>query len=180
MVIYVLVTPVVVTATPTAVPPLTVSATPNQYPTHNGYKSQDDLQRELTAAGYTGPWDTASLLAAYDRATAPTATPLPTATPVPTASRPVLDPALAAECARFAFDFTAQVASYGMSGTAAGPFMQSVQNECNQSAINLGAFGVQCWEFANTRYMQANLNLSNGPPSTDLLFALYHSCTGGR
>lgn len=71
---------VVVTATPEA------TATPNPTPvvvmTRNGPKTQDQLQLELQTAGYTGPWDTDSMLAAFNRAyVAPTPTPLPTANP---------------------------------------------------------------------------------------------------
>jgi hypothetical protein len=40
------------------------------YPTRNGPKTESELQTELAAAGYTGPWDLASELNAYDRAAA--------------------------------------------------------------------------------------------------------------
>jgi hypothetical protein len=40
------------------------------YPTLNGPKTEAILRSELTAAGYSGPWNLESMLAAYDRATA--------------------------------------------------------------------------------------------------------------
>jgi hypothetical protein len=49
------------------------------YPTRNGPRTESALQAELTAAGYPGPWDLASVLNAYDSAT--TATSAPTAQP---------------------------------------------------------------------------------------------------
>jgi len=64
----------VVTAAPTPNP-----APPATYSTANGLKTESQLRDELSAAGYGGPWDTSSLLTAYQRATA---TPLPVLTGV--------------------------------------------------------------------------------------------------
>jgi hypothetical protein len=47
------------------------------YPTANGPRTAPDLQRELTAAGYTGPWDIASMLDEYGRAAQPRIDPYP-------------------------------------------------------------------------------------------------------
>jgi hypothetical protein len=55
------------------------STTVVTFPTRKGPRSADDLAIELAHAGYPGPWDVPSMLAAYDRATTPTATPMPTA-----------------------------------------------------------------------------------------------------
>jgi hypothetical protein len=52
------------------------------YNTRKGPKTAEQIRQELAAAGYPGPWDTTALLAAYDRATAPTPTPTPTPNPV--------------------------------------------------------------------------------------------------
>jgi hypothetical protein len=50
------------------------------YQTRNGLRSVEQLESELTAAGYGGPWDTVSMLAAYDRAGLPTIDPYPSDT----------------------------------------------------------------------------------------------------
>jgi hypothetical protein len=47
------------------------------YPTANGPRTAAQLQQELLAAGYAGPWDVESMLAAYDRAAAPRIDPYP-------------------------------------------------------------------------------------------------------
>jgi hypothetical protein len=49
-------------------PPPAVSAN-DQYSTSNGVKNSDAIQAELLKAGYSGPFDLLSLLAAYQRAT---------------------------------------------------------------------------------------------------------------
>jgi hypothetical protein len=50
------------------------------YQTRNGPRTVDQLQRELTASGYGGPRDTASMLVAYDRAGLPSIDPYTSAT----------------------------------------------------------------------------------------------------
>ncbi len=52
------------------------------YNTRKGTRTAEQIHQELSAAGYPGPWDIAAMLAAYDRATAPTPTPTPTPNPV--------------------------------------------------------------------------------------------------
>jgi hypothetical protein len=53
-----------------------IASTPEStYPTSNGPKTEAALRQELAAAGYSGPWDVPSLLAAYGRATALASTP---------------------------------------------------------------------------------------------------------
>ena len=47
------------------------------YQTRNGPRSAAQLQSELAAAGYSGPWDGASMVAAYDRAGLPSIDPYP-------------------------------------------------------------------------------------------------------
>lgn len=73
------------------------------YVTHNGQKTETQLRNELAKAGYDGPWDSRSMLAAYESAgqpapptamaappttapmlVQPTATGVPTSTPLPT------------------------------------------------------------------------------------------------
>ena len=56
----------------TAGPALAQSAPPTVavYQTRNGPKTADQLAVELQAAGYPGPWDVQSMLAAYGRASA--------------------------------------------------------------------------------------------------------------
>jgi len=41
------------------------------YETPNGRRTIADMRRELSGAGYSGPWDTESIVAAYRRTTAP-------------------------------------------------------------------------------------------------------------
>jgi hypothetical protein len=47
---------------------------PPTYPTRNGPRTETELRTELTALRYSGPWDVASMLAAYERAAEPPAT----------------------------------------------------------------------------------------------------------
>jgi hypothetical protein len=63
--------------------PLPTQTTPvPAYNTRNGPKTIDQIHQELASAGYQGPWDTDSMLVAYNRAyVAPTPTPLPTVSP---------------------------------------------------------------------------------------------------
>jgi hypothetical protein len=56
---------------------LAQSAPEPTYQTRNGARTAAQLQTELALAGYVGPWDTASMLAAYDRAGLPTIDPYP-------------------------------------------------------------------------------------------------------
>ncbi len=44
---------------------------PTTYMTRGGPKTEEQLRSELQAAGYPGPWDVDSMLAAYERAGAP-------------------------------------------------------------------------------------------------------------
>ena len=48
------------------------------YQTRNGQRTSAELHSELAAAGYAGPWDRQSMLAAYDRAGLPSIDPYPT------------------------------------------------------------------------------------------------------
>jgi hypothetical protein len=70
---------IVVTPTskvPAPTPPSLVSPPPSPEPTYQtrkGARTAGQLHDELMAAGYGGPWDVQSMLAAYQRATAPTA-----------------------------------------------------------------------------------------------------------
>lgn len=48
------------------------------YQTRNGPRTSAELHSELEAAGYAGPWDAPSMVAAYDRAGLPSIEPYPT------------------------------------------------------------------------------------------------------
>jgi hypothetical protein len=50
------------------------------FQTRNGPRTMEQLEHELAAAGYVGPWDSASMLAAYERAAAPSIDPYPSDT----------------------------------------------------------------------------------------------------
>jgi hypothetical protein len=58
-----------------AMPVPSVSAN-DRYSTSNGVKSAHDIQTELLAVGYSGPFDVPSLLAAYQRTTTSPVRPL--------------------------------------------------------------------------------------------------------
>jgi hypothetical protein len=79
------------------------------YQTRNGPRTADQLTLELTAAGYNGPWDAASMLSAYQGA-APEPTPIPIATPASTpqpaapAPLPPVQYDRQAQCVQFATD----------------------------------------------------------------------------
>jgi hypothetical protein len=66
-----------------ALVPASALADEPTYPTRNGPKTESALRTELQNAGYQGPWDLASELNAYDRATAPWPTSPPTPAPAP-------------------------------------------------------------------------------------------------
>jgi hypothetical protein len=171
----------VVTATPT--PTVAPTNTPATYTTRNGPKSEQDLRTELARAGYQGPWDLGALLTAYDRATAPTATPVPTRTPtpVPAPVRATLDPALASRCFQFAFDTTAAVARTAVPGHGAelAQGMVAIQNGCQQAATEHGSFGESCYEFAISRSFQAAIQGAAAGVSPSLVDTLYRNCLGG-
>jgi len=171
---------VVVTATPTSTAAPT--NTPTTYTTRNGLKSEQDLRTELAQSGYQGPWDLGALLTAYDRATAPTSTPIPTRTPipVPTPVRATIDPVLASRCFQFAFDTMAAVARTAAPGHGAEltQGMVAIQNGCQQAATQYGGFGENCYEFAISRWLQATIQ-AGGAVSATLVDTLYRSCLGG-
>jgi hypothetical protein len=161
-------------ATPTAVATATSVIS---YPTRKGPRTSDDLAGELRRAGYTGPWDVTSMLAAFDRATAPTPTPVSTATPVPAPIKPLLDPLLASRCFQFAFNVVAANATYMSRGADFSGFVQALENGCRQAAIDKGTVGEDCYEFAVNRTFQANLTAGGGV-SPSLIESLYGLCVG--
>jgi len=142
-----------------------------------GPRTAAELTTELSRAGYGGPWDVTAMLAAFDRATVPTPTPIPTSTPVPTLARPSLDPALATRCFQFAFNFLAATATYASQGADFAGMQQALENGCRQAATDRGGIGESCYEFAVTRWFQANLNTAGGS-SVSLIDSLYRTCVG--
>jgi hypothetical protein len=58
-------------AAPPVARPTTPAATsaPQTYSTPNGPRTESQIRSELAAAGYSGPWDLASMFAAYEKAT---------------------------------------------------------------------------------------------------------------
>jgi hypothetical protein len=55
---------------------MVVAAPAPTFSTRNGSKTEQQLRDELAAAGYGGPWDVSSMLAAYGAANAPVPTPV--------------------------------------------------------------------------------------------------------
>lgn len=169
---------------PTALAPVapSVTSTPTPvvvYPTRNGSRTEAQIRTELAQADYGGPWDLSSVLAAYDRATAPTPTPLPTPAPVLVPPAPTLDPVLASRCFQFAFDVTVTIAQRAGPGQGAvlASGEQALANACRQAALERGALGEGCFEFAATRTLQLSISAGGGI-SSDLIPALYRTCMG--
>src|ERR1051325_7238110 len=81
----------VATVQPVNAQQVPTDTTDPSYQTRNGPRTVTQLLNELDAAGYSGPWELDAMLAAFDRAAAPTPTarpsPQPTATPT-TAGQP--------------------------------------------------------------------------------------------
>jgi hypothetical protein len=173
-------TPLVVYIMVTATPVPTIEATPTPviYATRKGPRSEDDLRAELTSAGYIGPWDTSAMLAAYDRATAPTSTPVPTWTSVPVPTQRTLDPALVSRCYQFSVSLALSMNQYVAAGSdAAGRAAVGMDELCRQSALNDGVAGEQCLEFAMRQFFQVNLNTAGGA-QISLVDTLYRGCLG--
>lgn len=157
--------PGVVAPAPIIAPPLaTPQATPTLppvYSTVNGPRTEPQLRDELAQAGYAGPWDIASLLAAYGRATAPTPPPTrvptstPTSAPAPTPP-PRLDPALIASCTSFALSTAADLNDFVEPGSdAAGRAAIAMRNECLRAAQTDGAAGAYCYQRAMLQWIRA-------------------------
>lgn len=140
-------TPTPIPSTPTATDPLPTQLAPTAellLATSRGVKSASEVRAELERAGYLGPWDGASMLAAYERAIAtptprPTLIPTATATPVPT-----VDPALRARCVQFATVYTAEVLRYSTSGDGALALYEFTLDGCLTAALERGGIGVGC------------------------------------
>ena len=141
------------------------AGTPVGYPTRNGDRTADQLRLELTAAGYPGPWDVDSMLAAYARAAAP-----PTPVPLPA---PRLDPLLASRCFQFAADLTAVMAPR-LTPNQAANLLPSLDGVCRQDAVVDGSVGEQCFEWTMTRAFA--LSLEGAAATQSATDALYRMC----
>jgi hypothetical protein len=125
------VTPVV--PTPTAAPE-------PSYQTRKGSKTAVQLADELGAAGYAGPWEINAMLAAYDRASAPTPT------PVPLTPRPVA-PNYSGPCFQVGSTLSLDaINKIGLIGSTLSP--QVIYDACLAHARQDGAQGVTCVQFA--------------------------------
>lgn len=167
---------VVVTATPvpTQIPALVTVL----FQTRKGTRTEDDLRRELQAAGYAGPWDADAMLAAYDRATAPTATPIPqpaTITPTPV-------PDYSGACFQMASSLSLQATSRIGPLALEGFNPNGLANVCLSYARQDGLAGVQCTQFAIQQEIdfvaiavQYRLRTYVAAPS---IGSLYNGCMG--
>jgi hypothetical protein len=167
---------VVVTATPVST--VLPVAPPVLYPTRKGPRSEDELRSELASAGYGGPWDTAALIAAYERTTAPTPTPVP----LPPTPRPTPAPDYSGPCFQISSSLSLQAASRIGPLAAAAFNPATLVNVCLEYARQDGMAGVQCTQFALQQEMdfiaiavQYRLQTYVAPPSIN---SLYRGCMG--
>ena len=78
------------------------------------------------------------------------------------------------ECRASAFD--ARIESAGQ-GAVLASGEQALANACRQAALERGALGEGCFEFAATRTLQLSISAGGGI-SSDLIPALYRTCMG--
>jgi hypothetical protein len=125
------------------------------YQTRNGPKTADQLRGELAAAGYSGPWDAPSMLAAYaGAAAAPTATPVLSATPAPQPGVSVNVPGAGDQASEPTASATAQPSTLSSPGTPRAAWQRVSDPRCSTPGAASSPF---CQWLATRRHLLTDL-----------------------
>jgi hypothetical protein len=152
-----------VSSSPTTAPPAAAPPEVQTYQTQNGPRTAAQLHDELAAAGYGGPWDVGSMLAAYNRVSSAPQAASSSPPPIPPAA---MRHDFSAECQAFVGSLPGKIGNKIV-------LASNMMLNCTFYANRDGTAGLACWESVTQRELTDSIIYS-----VSELDSRYHDCLG--